>query len=780
MMQISRTFTILVLGISVARYGVAADGSENAGKSASREDTAGENAIQEVVVTARRREENILEVPAAITVLSAETLRNQRINDTIEIATLIPGLTAGTAQGVKSNVTYNIRGLGNTIGGKPSVLTYSNEVPLSNVIAPIYDLSSVQVFKGPQGTLFGASSNGGAVLFTTQRASFEKIEGYAEVSAGDFDYKEFRGAVNLPLVNDVLALRLATDIIRRDGTTEVINQPGLRLDDKHSNSVRASAKFRPIDWLTNDTIYEFFRQKRNGPAFVIGYVSPDNDCGPTAVQNFVCIYGFDAVHADFEAQQARGPWKIATTIPRADWPDYQENIQRQSVMNISDAALSDTITLRNIFGYVWEKNFPVGRAVDLDGTAFPGYEVLNGNNPTVVDAGVHIPSTNHLTEEFQIQGTFDRKFDFVTGAYYQYDKNPAGLVTFVGLPLFTIPLPAGLASNDKERAIYAQSTIHGELVGLDRFSLTLGGRKTWNKGHASLGRPESEGGEVLAKSDALTYTVSLDYKPTERLLFYLAHRKGYKPGGANAQVLTTQNAQDYQTFAPETVKDVEFGIKSQFSVAGIDGSLNVAAYKSWYDDPQRVVNVSATSSVTVNAAGARVKGFEIENILELTPRLQIFTSYAYIDPVFTTFLAPNFGDGLAGTPVIFRDLSDSDFSGTAKHTISARAAYEVPLMPEDWGKLTVSGTFFSQSKSFDNDENAGIAAAKLAGYDLKNARLDWRGIAGLKLDAALFVNNISNTAYKTGGVSFQIPTSGEAQYYYGDPRTYGVELRYSF
>ena len=217
----------------------------------------------DIVVTARKREESLQEVPIAITAFSAEGLREKSINNTEDLVAHTPSLQIRSNGAVRSDGGFFLRGQGNTFGTRPGVIVYTNEVAAFGPGIPngfilgnntqFYDLQNIQVLKGPQGTLFGASTTGGAVLLTTQKPT-DEFEGWIEAKLGNYNSKQLTGAINIPIIKDHVLLRVAGDVLRRDGfTTSLIT--GQDNDDKHRDSYRISLALKPVDWLENLTIF---------------------------------------------------------------------------------------------------------------------------------------------------------------------------------------------------------------------------------------------------------------------------------------------------------------------------------------------------------------------------------------------------------------------------------------------------------------------------------------------------------------------------------------------
>jgi len=741
--------------------------------SAYAENSSAKNDIETVTVTARRREENILSVPAAVSVANAAALRREQVRTAADVKELAPGLTELQSANQASLVVYNIRGQGQTSGGTglPSVIGYLNEIPISNRAISFYDITSVQVLKGPQGTLFGATLTGGAVLYTSQRPDLTKVEGYINANFGNYGKKEFQGAINIPIVADKLALRIAGDVDRRRGFTTVDNIPGLHLDGEHSDSFRASLRFAPSDNFKDDLIFDYYNFNIPGNSTHLSAIDPNANCAPPAnFINVVCAGGVPAAQAAVARAYALGPRHVEITPPPAgtplsSWASSAE--KRESITNIAEYTASSNIKFRDLFGYAWIPTLPNALGIDYDGSSINGFYFHVGAAPGA-------PPSHQLSNEFQVLGDFANVGNFVLGEYLERDYQAPTLLNYV-FPAFPAARSV-FSSASKQDAVYGQATLKGDLIGLDRFSLTLGGRYTWGN---STGQP-SAGVFVSNPSKKFTYTTSIDYKPTEQLIFYVAHRSGFKPGGANTGLALPANAGPYVTYAPETVKDLEIGAKGQFRIGDMLSTTNIALYNQWYSNIQRNDVINAAVTAITNAKSATIKGLEFDTSLEVTSRLRLSAFLSLVDPKFSSYIQPNFGDGQASTPITFTNLSATAFAGVAKATYTLQASYTLPVIPEDMGDLVLSATYYHQSAIYTTDANIGNPAAKDPPYGIAKARLDWNKVMGRNFDVGLYVNNLTNRTYVQGGTAAVLFSQGFAWATYGDPRTFGIEARYSF
>ncbi|NWK97500.1 hypothetical protein DM806_17875 [Sphingobium lactosutens] len=213
-----------------------------------------------IVITARRRQESAQTVPVSVTAFDSETLRERSVANTQDLTFVTPGLNVAP-QTSRDTPNIVIRGQRRAAvgAGDPAVVTYFADVPLptKGSILPTFDVASVQVLKGPQGTLFGRNTTGGALLLYPEQPRY-KAEGYLQLTLASYEERTLEGAINLPIVDDHLALRVAGQMARREGYTKNIGVGG-DLDDRHTDSFRASLLWEPSTQVSNTTIIDYYR-----------------------------------------------------------------------------------------------------------------------------------------------------------------------------------------------------------------------------------------------------------------------------------------------------------------------------------------------------------------------------------------------------------------------------------------------------------------------------------------------------------------------------------------
>jgi iron complex outermembrane receptor protein len=243
-------------------------------------------------------------------------------------------------------------------------------------------------------------------------------------------------------------------------------------------------------------------------------------------------------------------------------------------------------------------------------------------------------------------------------------------------------------------------------------------------------------------------------------------RRGYKSGGFNT---LSAIAGPQQRFAPEYLTDVEAGVKKDFRLGDMRGRVNLAAFTGDYEDIQRSVIVAATTSATINAAKATIRGFELEASLNPFEGLELYGYWSYLDAQYDEYLNPFTG----------QDLSDAVFPNSPEHKLSLTARYRLPF-DEELGGVYVSGTVYHQTRTAFSDDNLNFPPAFGGEYTLANFTLDWENVAGRPVDASLFVKNAFDENYISGAGLVNSAIYGFATLYYGEPRTWGLQLRYRF
>jgi iron complex outermembrane recepter protein len=726
----------------------------------------------EVVVTARRVAEALSRTPVAVTAISKNVLQRQHIDSTTDLQTLSPSLST-QASLFRTATAFAMRGQESaTAGVQPGVQTYLDEVAVTPPTYDVYDLDSVQVLKGPQGTLFGRNNTGGAVLFTT-RAPQNTFGGYADVSYGNLDYQRYQGALNVPLIDDKLLVRVAGNVIRRDGFTRDIFT-GQELDSEHSDAARVTVLFKPTTNISDQLTYDFSQNDASGSSEVLEGLNPSYASYAAEFAAFGLGPFYPNLPAYLALQQKLGPrYSLQGVV--GDSKD-----QQQTVINSTTVGLGQ-ITFKNIVSYT---KIHQDEAYDPDGTPYPIVDIPNTIWP--------ITDLHTITEEPQLHGTFfDDRLRFIAGAYYQNDKSdgPAGTTatTFGDTPLGQTQGEISLENNTSQ-ALFSQA----DFKILPNLTFTGGYRYTWDNQNlainvldSTVGSPcpgangpiplthctSKTGGFVPYSANFAgdSYNLTLDWQATRDTLLYIASRHGYRTGGFNALAVTGVNPE----FQPEYLTDYEIGLKQEFHAGDVRGWVNLAAYTGNYTNFQRGITGTVGNtliSATINAKSARISGFEAEALVALPYGFQLSGFWSYTDAQYLNFI-----DTFTTPP---SNLAGQSFAGTPMNKASVTVTYEFPVH-WDHGGLSAQAIVYNQSKMALVDGQIGEPFAFASGYTTLNFNVNATGLFGRPIDLSFFLKNATNTTYIIGQ-GLIIPSIPTATAIYGEPRTYGVELRYSF
>lgn len=821
-----RSRTTAVLLASSAVSAILMPGAAMA-QSADAEETV---ANQEILVTANRREERGQDVPVVVTAFSAESLAQQNISKPQDLYGTVPSLVSGTqGQATRDVQSFAIRGQSTGFLASPGVQLYMNEVPLPSSIslnlqgAPgmFADMENVQVLSGPQGTLFGRNTTGGAVLFTPRRPSNE-VGGYIEGQLGNLNLRHIEGAVNVPIIDDVLMVRVSGVFHDRRGYTRDLVWNKWR-DDEHYYAGRIGILFKPVDGVENLTTIYGSKSSNNGAGQVnLGF-------NTFVLQNFIQSCGtgpFQApcsVYTDESAfAAANGPRKVRHSL------DGFSKIASYGIINSTTIELSDNVNLRNIVSY---QNLKDNYGIDQDGTPFQAYELSQGaplpsgpiaNFPFAPAAGYANPARpfslprDHLeqfTEELQIQGeALDKRLNYSFGGFY-YNATPASLwgfrsiqyvpAAFTGSPF--VPGSDGRSGvSNKSKALYAHATLDlGALTpSLENLRFTGGYRYTWDtiKGFASswnigLGTcsfgpaaPQAYGANDPAvfcnysdtlKSSAGTWTLGLDYKPVEDLLLYAKVSRGYKSGGFNSFAVRAET----QTFKPEYLTTYEGGFKSDFSLGDVPVRFNATYYYSKYRDFQRPGGdfnvVSTASGAAIFSADATIQGLELETSIRPTDGIELGGTLSYSKGDYDSYDVPNLGQpncGPGATPGTV-SLACTRFQFLTPWIYNVHASVDLPL-PESFAETTLFVSYSHVSRQGVSPV-PGEPGGTLEAFGLLNANLSFNNVAGTGANLSLFANNLTNELYRVSNANV-FNSQGVWSSLYGEPRTYGVKLRFTF
>lgn len=740
-------------GLAILSWVLGATAAQAQSAPAAGEQLAG---LDEIIVTAQKRETNLQATPIAISVLGGADLEDRSVNSLEDLMTSgVPSLRVAPFFSRSSALTIGIRGIVPFDANQPSrdagVGVYIDGVYLGRsqgLAAALYDIERIEVLKGPQGTLFGRNSTGGALSIVSRKPTGElglRLTG----GIGNYNAQKLEVHLDLPRVADI-AFKIDGVMDRRDGTVDnpMSGEEDFNKFDKRG--LRAAAQWQPGESFTADYAFDISRDATTPYYVQLLEKNPAVTLSPLILEQ----------------------------SDRADTADIgvplQDSIGKVNghMLNLSWTP-SSALTLRSISSYreVDQTQYDNGGAHYTRYT--PGGQFARYSLASL--------RQNQYSQEVQLLGSLPR-LDYVAGLYYYHEKGDDDAWTpntmqwnSTGTAATRIdPLRAGARWDFPDRAstaeadsyaAFGQATWTPPLLG-DMVKLTAGARFTHDKKSGVLSKVNGANTnfEFQGSWDRLDPAVTLAVDPSENIHLYGKWGTAYRAGGANSRSVS------YRAYDPEKVSTFEVGLKSDW----LDNRarVNLAAYTTRYTDIQ--IDFSATNLnnsnrgtiETVNADGVgHIRGIEADLSFMPLPGLTLSASYAYTD--WELPVAPNPFNNNAPTTVYIVYTPD--------HAGSGSLDYELPL---DWATLrmhldaNIANGYHSSSSEATLTDKSFVVNGRLALGDIDISR-------GGMLQLALWARNLFNeqhTFYKSVGAYSVTGTYGM----YNEPRTFGFDATVRF
>lgn len=716
--------------------------------------------LEEVMVTAQKRQQSLQDVPVAVTAYDGHALEQAGVLDLTELQRSAPNTTLQTSRGTNSTLTAYIRGIGQADplwGFEPGVGLYVDDVYFSRPqgsVLDVYDVERIEILRGPQGTLYGKNTIGGAIKYVTKRLSGEP-ELDIDATVGSYNQRDITVAGQMPLIENKLSVGASVARLQRDGFGEFL----LSGDDNYNKDVlaaRISLEYTPADdWfirLAADQTTDDSNAK-GGHRLTPSLLVP-SEATPSSV--------YDS-YADMDTNNEVESAGVALTV-------------------IWD--INESYSLKSISAY---REGETNTNIDFDNTSI---------------ASLHVPAfydDDQLSQEFQLN--FEGDNLHVIGGLYYYEGTATGafdvlLGAFDESDLFgdgsnVVGNFDAVTAGSVDTTSYA-SYIHVTYDFSEQLSVTVGGRYTVDDKEAQVykeklyvdGNSSHLGGTDLFSLAVLTdYNnddswnefsprISVDYRIDDDLMVYGSFSQGFKSGGFDMRGDATENPATVNGYDPELVDTWELGMKSELWDQRL--RLNAAMFYTDYTDLQVTVQ-SATSagdnfvSAVVNAGEAEVSGFEVEAVAQLSENFSVLAAVGYIDAEFTEVIT----DSPTG-PV---DVSDTwEFAFTPDWTSHISFNYDYGL--GDMGELALN-----LSASYRDDTRIFSQVASLVdegSYTLIDANVVWYS-NDEHWTVGLHGKNLSDKEYRVGGYNFYgLGQEDSVIGYYGNPRTVALNVGYSF
>jgi iron complex outermembrane receptor protein len=714
--------------------------------------------LEEVTVTARRREESLQDVPIAVSAFSAERIESTGAPDITWLQQSTPNLTLQVARGTNSTLIAFIRGVGQQDplwGFEPGVGLYVDDVYVARpqgAVLDIYDIERLEVLRGPQGTLYGRNTIGGAIKYVTRPLGDEaRLD--AKLTLGSYAQHDVVASGVLPL-GETFAVGASAAIYRRDGYGENQYTGKENHYDKSVDAYRLSAEWNPSDTLsvrlagdsvTDNSSAKHGHREQPGMGLTAGEVVLDD------------IYDTRGGIGDDNKVWNRG---ASLTVA---WD------------------INDALTFKSITAY---REGQTDTVIDFDTSPAPALDVPGQYKD------------DQTTQEFQL--LFEgEKLQGVAGIYYLDASASGKFDTIVGLLNLTIATSGFV--DTKSYAAFADVSYDFT----DKFRASAGLRYTKDEKEGGVYRQNFTGlySPLFGNDDAvpglvrsdyenerdfdkLTPRFSVSYDFTADLTTYASYSEGFKSGGFDMRgdaVLTPETVNGYDA---ETVKSYEIGLKGN----AWDGraSFNLAAFYSDYSD-QQITRQEPTvtggiASFVDNAGSSTIQGLELEGAFRFTDQWSLTYGVGWTDAEFDEYLTTQTVTNPTPPPATLLeevDLSDTAvFQNTPEWNGNLALNYLQPLSA-GWGSLlaTVSGSYRDSYHMFEF-ENPLIDQTE--DYTLVDASLAWTA-ANDKFKVQLTGRNLTDEEYKIGGYYFPGALYGNiVNSFYGPPRTYAVSVSYRF
>lgn len=738
-----------------------------------------ETRLEEIVVTAQKIEQSLLDTPIAVTAFTRNALQKKGIDDISEIAEFTPNLvfdTTSPVSGLSSGAIVFIRGVGNTdfsLTTDPGVGTYVDGVYVSRSaggVLDVLDVERIEVLRGPQGTLFGRNTIGGAINITSRKPA-DELQANLEATFGNFSRQDFRAAVDVPFADNFRAT-FAASSKQRDGFVRRVNV-GDRLGDEDKLAFRANFVFEPSDELDFSLSYD--NTKIN-----------EQSAGSTLVA--------------FTPGAGTVGFSLATQPDIPTGLGFLNQFPTDGEDDISFAT-GETGTVLDIQGIAFNANYH-GPSYDVkytfayretegeffrdpDNTPFAITETLNTNY-----------DQDQTSHELQITGTaFDSKFTYAAGLYYFEEDGTDDVFVNVFLPApdLSFGFPATInnfatVENTSEAAYF-----QGSWSVTPSLALSAGVRYTRDEKRFDFSQfiaADAEGnplplpppapaavnqdgvlvsgliplvgngsGDASDSFKETTLKFGADYNLNDDTLLYYSFSQGFKSGGFVLRYVAA--VPEPLTFEPETIDTHEIGVKWE----GLDGRVrvNAAAYVSDYEDVQVTFFDVLGGPVTANAGTVDIKGFELELNALITSNLLLDLGYGFNDAEY---------EQINQVPGLSLTIDDSaSLVNTPENTFNIGLQYSIPFGANE---VALRADYAFTDDIFNDAQNSPFLFQE--SYSVLNARVTVS--IGESIDVSFFGDNLTDERYiESGDSNFGL---GFHEANFNRPREYGATLRYRF
>lgn len=716
------------------------------------QEASGQTVGTDIVVTAQRRSESVQSIPVAITALGSEQIARTGIVGIDNIATRVPNFYFGSFGAVRPQLY--IRGIGTRSfdpGSESSVGVFADDVYYgrsSGSFGAMKDIERIEVLRGPQGTLYGRNTIGGAINVIT-KAPTDYFTGDFEAGVSNYNGWNLFGAVGGPIAGDQVMARVALWTTQRDGYSVNLTT-GNRFQGIENTGGRIRLRLQPTEELTMDIGADFMV---DGSKAAFSGFNQGTSVNPNAVFFAAPVFTAKPPQSLYKGYLVHDP-----VLKR-----HAQTFSFKTDYAMDDLSITSISSYRHLDSYD-------GR--ELEGSSLDVLQQLTDEQ------------SEQITQELRLTSasdgglSFGGKLDWILGAYYYHDSSkrvdtfPMG-ANWVNYAITTSAVDVSASAYGSSAiALFGQAALHIT----DALTLTLGGRYSKDKKWARQSGANTHPGLPLIavpfstknwlSSSSFDPRVVLDYKINRDASIYASYSTGYKGGGFQYIPFTLAVANT--TFRPESLTAYEAGFKTDW----FGRALRVNGALFWYDYKDLQVarilgSVSSATPLIDNAASSTIKGVELEVTGHVTPTTTLGLSYGYLDAKYNKFV---YNASI--------DFSNTRMVRAPKHSVSVNAEQRITLGSNK--ELTLRADYSYMSDFFHEPGEGNIAygvgtpLTREKGYGLLNLR------AGMDIGAVrvtAYVTNLTNEAYRR--TLLYLP-NGSSVGFSGEPRIYGASIGYHF
>ena len=707
-------------------------------------------ALEEIVVTAQKRSESLQEVPISISVFSEDDIERLNISNPIDLVKNIPGMTGVTNVGLPQAAAYFIRGIGqdeSVATLDPAVGTFVDGVFVSRQIANnsrLYDIESVEVLKGPQGTLYGRNTTGGAVRIITKKPT-EETEGWFDIAYGEYQTIEMSGKLNFALTDKVFA-KVTTFYIDQDEGflyNVTLNKEQWK---RNANGARAQILYAPND--------------RTEFLFTAEY-SNDDTGGAVGANKLSACCGDDLflVESGLENTWAGTELMAISMKATIDFDNFQMELiaadrdLEHSFNNDYSDQPTPAYSIPNLSDHI-QKSFELNFTGEFDGANYPGIQWAAGASYYDDDNAVLFGDALFLFGG-AVAGTFMRDLTNVTEARAVYTDISVDLGGGWGITV------GGRYTKDERKVNVEQFLDLNGVPWEARDESNFMDRSGWLS-TAAIGQPfdnatlEALGTKTSIDTDEFTSRVVLDFQYTDDIMFYASIADSFKGGGWASRVTA---AADFKDLKPEFVDNFEMGVKSEWN----DGKIraNLTYFSASYTDLQITAIDQATGAfVYSNKADAEVDGIEGEFLYAIRDDLTLFANLATLEGRYTD-LKPG-AEGIA----------EKDLKRTPDFSYRYGILYDRAVANGEVGMTAVvnrADEYYSNQNNTPNGFRPAVSKVDL-NITYRPNDGDWRVVAGCS----------NCTDERNANSTLDFGTLGFVTQFQDMPRLWRVSYRYDF